>query len=374
MCKAGFERDAAAASAASAAARLGHALVDEGYPVTPAHLAIATPTVYITCLREPVSRALSSYFFEGRMPIGGMETFRNKQTGKDEKRRATPKTLAEHIAFVQSGKEVRRRIATRRCWLEVQNYYVQIFAGQNTGGPVGAEHVSRARQTLNSFDVVLILEWMGDAEHRAPSSARRAACSTNLRSNAHTANAAARCALSKTRCEPAPRARAAPRGRARRRAPAARLNADDTRFYSMRSLAFRMGRGRGGEAAPPAAAARRPPPPQGRRRARRAVRAVRARQRDRADAARGESRAELPRIQHQPHAGKRLPSLDGSSLDADAREREQAVRRDDRRRQARRRRGRFGPAAPATSRRAAVPLAARPRAARAQGDLRMQAA
>ena len=123
--------------------------------------------MYITCVREPVSRVISSYFFEGRMPIGGMETFRNKQTGKDEKRRATPKTLAEHIAFVQSGKEVRRRIATRRCWLEVQNYYVQIFAGQNTGGPVGAEHVSRARQTLNSFDVVLILEWMDEPEHRA---------------------------------------------------------------------------------------------------------------------------------------------------------------------------------------------------------------
>ena len=370
-----FEKDAAsAASAASAAARvtrLGHALVDEAYPVTPAHLAIGTPTVYITCVREPVSRVISSYFFEGRMPIGGMETWRNPATGKDEKRRAKPKTLAEYIAFVQSGREVRRRISTKRCWLEVQNYLVQIFAGQNTGGPVGAEHVSRARQTLNSFDVVLILVWRDEPEHRAlfERATRGVFGDPNLRSNSHTPSSlVARCSLSKSRREraarpTAPRREVAPDDERRLRA----LNEDDTKFYEYaQALArFRMdarrgeaGRRRaGGEAAAAAASEAAG--------ARAAPCAPCARDNATEPTLRGENRAELP-PDPAPAARRqqRLPEpRRAAQLDADARERQQAVRRDDRRRQARRRLGPLG-ARSAGDRARALPLPAAARRSR----------
>ena len=94
----------------------GHAVVDEGYPVLPEMLAVRTPTIFITCLRDPIERIISSYWFEGRTPIGGMETVRDPKTGQRRHQRAKPKSLAEFIEWTQSPKERQRRISTKRCF------------------------------------------------------------------------------------------------------------------------------------------------------------------------------------------------------------------------------------------------------------------
>ena len=148
------------------------ALVNEARPFDVAMLgARASAPVFVTCMREPIARILSSYWFEGRTPLLAKgASLRQKGAPTvpvPAAKGGGPMTLDQWIDRTQSPWEVNKAKRQKRLWIVVQNYYVQVFGGKVTGGPVDDELYARAVQVLNSFDVVLILEWMGDPEHCA---------------------------------------------------------------------------------------------------------------------------------------------------------------------------------------------------------------
>ena len=129
---------------------------------------VAAPrSLFITCLRDPVDRIASLYFFEGRwkqkdydrtnetaIPFGDW----NDKVGNVSLRRAQAST--------------RQRESTGhwplniRFWEETADYYTQIFSGV-AARPTTKIHYAAALTTLASFDVVLILEALATESGRA---------------------------------------------------------------------------------------------------------------------------------------------------------------------------------------------------------------
>ena len=122
--------------------------------------------LFVTCLRDPVDRVVSLYFFEGKW----------KQ--KDFRRlNSTAEPLARWIArtaqqSARRGAQAAHAMASQgawpprtRIWEEVAEYYTQIFSGV-AAHPATDAHYEAARAALASFDVILILERLATPEGR----------------------------------------------------------------------------------------------------------------------------------------------------------------------------------------------------------------
>jgi hypothetical protein len=117
-------------------------------------------TLVVTMLRHPISRILSSYFFEGRFTL---------------KQRSRRPENAQSIAGWYDAIDIeRRKNAPRRSiWLDVQNYYIQVLSGHRWQRPVARSAANasfdnaewradyeKAAAILGAFDVVLVMEWL----------------------------------------------------------------------------------------------------------------------------------------------------------------------------------------------------------------------
>jgi hypothetical protein len=112
----------------------------------------------VTTLREPVQRAISMYWYEH---VGWWDGIQ-KKTEKCH-------TLADWVATWRDSSEWKRnfmRKNPRSVYVEIENYYVKMltgWTGEHVDGPLGETHLLKAKRALDSFDVVLLTEWMEDA-------------------------------------------------------------------------------------------------------------------------------------------------------------------------------------------------------------------
>lgn len=121
---------------------------------------LAPMTLYVTCIRDPVERIISSYHFEGRWP--------QKERRKREENAISLEDWFDEVFMASYRRDLYHR---KSIWTEVRNYYVQIFSGSVTR-IVGEEHYEAARETLSSFDVVLVLERLQSEEGRIKATKR----------------------------------------------------------------------------------------------------------------------------------------------------------------------------------------------------------
>ena len=130
-------------------------------------LAAEPHAIFITCLREPVDRVISAYFFSGKWKQNDHRRLNTtarsleawmKEVGDASARRA----WSARDAIAKRGAWPPRV----RIWEEVANYYVQVFSGV-AARPAEERHYLAARAALESFDVVLILEKLQTPAGRA---------------------------------------------------------------------------------------------------------------------------------------------------------------------------------------------------------------
>ena len=120
----------------------------------------SSSTVFVTVLRHPVQRAVSSYFFEGRW----------KQ--KDKTR--SEADAVPLLTWIEKLSAERTRSRRGSIWQEVSNYYTQILSGRRHHEPVSVQSAmddetwmgdfKTAKQNIESFDYVLITEWLDSKE------------------------------------------------------------------------------------------------------------------------------------------------------------------------------------------------------------------
>lgn len=97
-------------------------------------------------LREPLSRILSSFHYEGFKLVDC------------EDGTACTRTLAKWIADTQ--REAEGNNGTR-LWQSVSEYYTRTFAGASAATTINEEHYWRAARRLASFDAIFVTETLG---------------------------------------------------------------------------------------------------------------------------------------------------------------------------------------------------------------------
>ena len=109
-------------------------------------------TFRVTCLREPLDRVCSLYNFQGRW------------AGRDQPQaQSKARPFAEWLEQIPTPNKW-------RLWDESADYYTKTLSGgpvDQRGKGVEASHYSRARQVLDTFDLVLIVEGFGLPEYDA---------------------------------------------------------------------------------------------------------------------------------------------------------------------------------------------------------------
>ena len=112
----------------------------------------------VMTLRDPVQRVISMYWYEHVGWWDGVQ----KKTDKCY-------TLADWVAAWRDNSEWKRsfmRKNPRSVYVEIENYYVKMltgWTGEHVDGPLSDVHLNRAKKVLDSFDIVLLTEWMEDA-------------------------------------------------------------------------------------------------------------------------------------------------------------------------------------------------------------------
>ena len=112
----------------------------------------------VTTLRDPVERAISMYWYEH---VGWWDGIQ-KKTEKCH-------TLADWVATWRDNSEWKASFMLknpRSVYVEIENYYVKMltgWTGEHVDGPLTEAHLVKAKKILDTFDVVLLTEWMEDA-------------------------------------------------------------------------------------------------------------------------------------------------------------------------------------------------------------------
>lgn len=112
----------------------------------------------VTTLRDPVQRAISMYWYEH---VGWWDGIQ-KKTEKCH-------TLSDWVATWRDDSPWKKDFMKknpRSVYVEIENYYVKMlmgWTGEHVDGKLNESHLSKAKQVLNSFDVILLTEWMEDA-------------------------------------------------------------------------------------------------------------------------------------------------------------------------------------------------------------------
>ncbi len=112
----------------------------------------------VTTLRDPIERAMSMYWYEH---VGWWDGIQ-KKTEKCH-------TLADWVATWRDNSDWKASFMLknpRSVYVEIENYYVKMltgWTGEHVDGPLTEVHLVKAKKVLDSFDVVLLTEWMEDA-------------------------------------------------------------------------------------------------------------------------------------------------------------------------------------------------------------------
>lgn len=128
------------------------------------------PRVFLTSIRDPISRIISSYKYEGHAERLDDRMF----PGYD-----TPEELINQL---EAGKELKFREWVDRVlqryandpadfkadhvWVDVDNYYIKTLTNRHrdVSKPIDANDLQLAKRILASFDLVVITEWMNQAD------------------------------------------------------------------------------------------------------------------------------------------------------------------------------------------------------------------
>jgi hypothetical protein len=108
----------------------------------------------VVTLRHPVKRVMSLYWYEH---VGWWHGIL-KETSK-------VRTLRDWVDGWKDGSKwktdfVRKNPGT--VYVEIENYYVKMLTGWKGGPTVGSNDLEKAKQVLDKFDLVLLVEWMQD--------------------------------------------------------------------------------------------------------------------------------------------------------------------------------------------------------------------
>ena len=133
--------------------RTAHTVIQGENAFNPQSILMRPSAVYVTILRDPISRVASAFFAEDGVHF---------DSWLDGVQRASQERAKDAEAFH----------STQRVWPlaqqiheEVANYYVQVFSGV-ASHPVTQKHFDAAVSTLSNFDVVLILEHLSTPDGR----------------------------------------------------------------------------------------------------------------------------------------------------------------------------------------------------------------
>ena len=133
--------------------RTAHTVIQGENAFNPQNILMRPSAVYVTILRDPISRVASAFFAEDGVH------FENWLEGIQR-------------ASQERAKDAQTFHSTQRVWPlaqqiheEVSNYYVQVFCGV-ASHPVTQKHFDVAVSTLSNFDVVLILEHLSTPDGR----------------------------------------------------------------------------------------------------------------------------------------------------------------------------------------------------------------
>lgn len=164
-------------------------VVQEQLAFNAAALAVEPHALYITCLRDPVERIVSLYFFSGKWKQNDMRRLNSTARSLDQWMRDTAEVSRRRgESYLKSYAKDGAWPVRTRIWEEVSDYYTQIFSGI-AAHPATEAHYVAARTTLESFDVILILETLktergrSQAEHllrRVLPNAPAERCATSL--------------------------------------------------------------------------------------------------------------------------------------------------------------------------------------------------
>jgi len=101
----------------------------------PTQLSAPLPFLYITIVREPVTRLVSNFFWRYRRHFSGLPEPRLKKGESPDFK----SFAAQH-----------------------RNYYIHMLTGMIEGTPIDSSHLVAASNTLETFSVILICEWLSE--------------------------------------------------------------------------------------------------------------------------------------------------------------------------------------------------------------------
>jgi len=134
-------------------AHTAHTVIQGENAFNPQSILMRPSTVYVTILRDPISRVASSFFADDGVH------FENWLEGIQ---RASQERSKDATAFHSSQRVWPLSVKIHE---EVANYYVQVFSGV-AAHPITQKHFDAAVSTLSNFDVVLVLEHLSTPDGR----------------------------------------------------------------------------------------------------------------------------------------------------------------------------------------------------------------
>ena len=121
--------------------------------------------VYLTALREPMSRIVSSYLYEG-YEVGVRRPFFKKPP----RIWMEPREWIEKSQWVYESHDPEngdKRVVGKQVWISNENYYVRTLVDRHRPDahkPIQDEDLILAKRILKSFDLVIITEWFSDPQ------------------------------------------------------------------------------------------------------------------------------------------------------------------------------------------------------------------
>lgn len=137
------------------------------------------PRVYLTSLREPVDRIVSSYLYEGRqsrMEARMFPAYTIPSKYKDFAFKSGTVPKERNITFRGWVDESMARYAedpfafkTDHIWMDVDNYFLKTLTNRyrDVTQPLNAQDLELGKAILDSFDILLIVEWMDQKDQEA---------------------------------------------------------------------------------------------------------------------------------------------------------------------------------------------------------------
>ena len=131
------------------------------------------PQVFLTSMRDPISRIISSYKYEGRLERFDRRMFPKFEIPEELKDLAAGREEPRPILFRQWVDNVMARYASDppefkadHIWVDVDNYYIKTLVNRyrDVSQPINEKDLEMAKKVLSGFDLVVITEWMSNRD------------------------------------------------------------------------------------------------------------------------------------------------------------------------------------------------------------------